>query len=591
MKSFYRVPWLAAVLVILGLGCANSPTLTPLPQYEVQREKLKNTPPAPVPPKANIKASAVVPDAVRISPEKAVGYKNLPTTVTQIYDAPPRDLSILDVVTQTLANNRTIKIEGYTLRIAEYQIPVSKGIYDLLVGGSAQYNRTETQASTAAFGSLPVTSSRTASGSLSLSQLLPTGATFNFAYDVIHTSTMIPTLVAIPGGTGAFPFAIVGTTDREWQNRATFGITQPLLRGFGPTVTNANIRIAQLERQGTAADFQTQLELSLQNALLTYWDLIGALEAYKVNVIAYSAALDLLRINSAKLAAGVVPRTDVLQAEAAAEDRRNLLIQARELVRNTEDQLKRQIFLQEGRPLWESEIRPTQPIGWREMDVDLDKTIAAALELRPELRRDRSNIAQNDVNLKVARNNLLPQLNAFGNVQPNGLDQTYGRSFDTMSDANYTNYTAGLQFQYPLQNRSARYQFKQAGTRHAQAEEQLRDLQDQITLDVRLAVRDLRTARDRITVTQSQIRAEEVKLAAETRRYEVGISTAYQVLQFQGDLANAQVSHIRAVLDYNQAAIRLERAQGTLLRTYGVQVAGAELNPSAPPVLFPIGLN
>jgi outer membrane protein len=119
----------------------------------------------------------------------------------------------------------------------------------------------------------------------------------------------------------------------------------------------------------------------------------------------------------------------------------------------------------------------------------------------------------------------------------------------------------------------------------------LRDEEDQITLEVRQAVRDLRTSRERISATESQVRSSEATLNAETKRLEVGISTSFEVLKFQEDLANAQSQHLRAVTDYNRAAVRLERSAGTLLNTFGVSVEGADLNPQAEPVLFPVGLH
>ena len=385
-------------------------------------------------------------------------------------------------------------------------------------------------------------------------------------------------------------FNSVQDTQVDYQQRFSLGVTQPLLKGFGPMVTNAGIRIAQLERQGAAADFQTNIEQTLIQVIQTYWQLIGAIEQFKVNVVSWAAARDLLRNNTIKFREGAVARTDVLQAEAAAEARSNQVIVARQQVRELEDQLKRLIFLQEGSPVWHAEMRPTQPFAWREISVDLDQTIQAALERRPEVRRARSNIDQADLNAQVAKNNTLPQLNVFGNVDSNGLDSNYDKSWDTATDGKFSNYSVGVEWLYPLQNRSARYKLSQAKAYKLQSEEGWRDLNDQITQEVRKAVRDLRTAREQIDVTQSQVRAEEAKLADEKKRYEVGMSTAFEILTFQGDLATAQSAHLTAVINYNIAAAQLEKARGTLLDTYGIQVTGADLNPQEKPALMPVGL-
>ena len=117
-------------VAIVWAGCA-SPTAQ-LPQYVVSPERLAKTPPAPVQVAAGDQSSEVIADAVKVEPEKAVGYADLPTTMTQLYDGPPMELPLDQAVVETLANNRGIKVEAYTLRIAEYQVPVSKGIYDLM---------------------------------------------------------------------------------------------------------------------------------------------------------------------------------------------------------------------------------------------------------------------------------------------------------------------------------------------------------------------------------------------------------------------------------------------------------------------------
>lgn len=591
--------FLLAGAVLVGslswLGCIHTPTRQ-APQYEVRRERLQAGPPPAVSVAPDQKTSQtvitgdkpskMVRDTVKIDVEHSVGYKDLPTTVTVPYDTTtPHPLSLVDVVVETLANDRQIKIQDYTLRIAEDQIPVSEAIYDLLTSARLQYDRVEQQQSVSGPFSQPVVNSRSRTAAVGLSQLFPTGATVSASYNVVRES-MLSQSISLTPTFSSTPFTLL-----TYQDVGQLNVTQPLLRGFGPSVTNAGIRIAQLERQGSAADFQTRVEQQLVQSLQTYWDLIGAYESYKVQEISYAAALDLLRINTAKFKAGVLAQTDVLQAQAAAEDRRNQVIVSRLSIRNNEDQLKRLLFLQPGSPQWQTELMPTQRIAWREYSADLDRDIQTALARRSELRRADSNILQARVNQMVARNNLLPQLNLFGNATPNGLGGSFHGGFDNMSDGKYISYTAGLEFNYPLQNRAARYQKKQSDARTSQAEELLADLRDQVTQDVRAASRALKTARDSIAVTQSRIQSEEAKLAAETKRYEVGISTAFEVLTFQNDLANAQNTHIAAVIIYNKAAIALERARGTLLDTYGIQVSGVELNPPAEPVIFPVGLN
>lgn len=576
-------------LVAIGLaGCMSTPRP---PSNEFNSEKTANLlsegPPKPAP-TIGIDSSNVVPDQVRIEPEKAVGYQDLPTSITQLYTMKPVPLGMAQVVTQALANNRGLKISGYTLRIAEYQVPISKSIYDTLVAGSAQYQKAEIQ--TLGNGK---TEERTKTAALSLAQLVPTGATISASYDAMWNANQFfnTAITGLDPITNQPITSIVPGTRKSVTQDVLLGVTQPLLRNFGPTVTNAPIVVAQLERVGAAADFQAELERTISGSLSNYWLLIGAIETYKVRIISYAAALDLLRVNRAKFEAEVLARVDVVQAEAAVENRRERLIVARQDVRDLEDQLKRRIFLGEDKPQWLEQIQPTQPFAWRETKIDLDDTLRVALAERPELRRAQSNIEQARVNERVARNQMLPELNLFANGGLNGIDRGYNSSGSNMLDGEYNSYSAGLSLSYPLQNRFARYRYAQAQVRSAQAGESFNDLGDQITLEVRRAVRAVQTARERIDVTAAAVRAEERKVQDERARLEVGAATMFEILTFQEELANAQVLHLQAVVDYNIAAIELERARGTLLRTYGIEVISPDLKPRTPPVRFPIGLN
>ncbi len=575
---------LLCLATLLAGGCVTRPLDSPQYDTAAVETRLDPAPPAPLATEG-VASSEVVPDPVQIRPETAVGYSDLPTTATELYDQPPLELSLREVVLHTLAHNRAIRIQGYTFNIASYEVPVSRGIYDLLLQAQAQYQKVEEQTSTAGFGRLAKNEARSRSGSVSLRQLLPTGAYVTAAYDVIYSSTQFLNFISL-----APPISQVGV-DSNYQHVGTLSIVQPLLQGFGPAITNAGIMIAQHERAGAAADFEARLHDTLTQTLETYWRLIGAIEIYKVRLINYAAARDLLRINTAKFNAGVLAQTDVLQAEAASETRREQLIVARQTVRDLEDQLKRLILLEEGAPLWEAQILPSQPFVWREIEADLEQTIALAAEERPELRRARSNIDQSEVNLSVVRNRVLPQLDLFASGSVNGLGEGFDEGGQNLRDGEYTGYAAGLQFSYPLQNRAARYRWRQAETSRDRASEVYADVSDQVVLEVRQALRALRTARERIDVTQSAVRSQAATLDSERKRYDVGISTAFEVLRIQEDLANAQATHLQAVIDYNIAAIELERARGTLLRTYGVSVLQPDLRPPVEPVSFPVGLN
>lgn len=530
---------------------------------------------------------------IKIDPALVTGYEELPESIKDLYGDDPRDLALADVIHLLLANSRDIKIQGYTLRVAEDQIPINKSIYDLLIQASVGAGKvhegpiSQTGSGGGSFGGIipgfsiaPTrqdATNRQRNASAGVSQLLPTGAIVALLYEYTRTKSD-----AVNGFSSINP---------AYTHALTASITQPLLRGFGPMRTNADIHIAQLDRKAASADFEALVQGQLQRALELYWNLVAAVNSYKVVVISYTAATDLLRINTAKAEAGVMAKTEVLQAKATVEARREVLIRARQAVRNIEDALKQLLFFQEGVPNWDLELRPVQDLVWREVEVDPEMLLKEAIEERAEVRAALNRLEGSDIYVAKTESDRLPQLDAVGSFGVSGRDASSDDAFDATTDGDFQNWSVGLEFSYPLQNRQRRYLYRQALSLRDQANERLQQQVDAVTFDVRNAVRELRTARERIEITRARVESEQANLDAENKRYDVGVATSFEVIEFQEDLARAQESHILAIVDYNKAAIALEKARGTLLRAYGIVFDNPELRPEDKPAIFPIGLN
>jgi outer membrane protein TolC len=557
-----------AVWALTGLGCRTFPVY----EYRIEGTALKSSP---------VRAGGRAVESagelssypeISLDPAGVTGYENLPEAIKNLYDETPMPLTLVEVVSELLANSRDIKIQGYTLQIADSQIPINKSIYDLLIQASVGVSKDERQPGSVFASGV----TRDRNGSAQVSQLIPTGAIVSLIYEASR-QRVTPTI-----------FTTINPTYTQ-DFRAT--ITQPLLRGFGPFRTNADIHIAQLDRKAEAAEFEAQVQRQLERALTLYWDLVAAVESYDVQVISYTAAADLLRINTAKAEAGVMARTQVLQARASVEARRERVIRARQIVRNIEDSLKQLLFFQSGVPNWDLQLDPVQDLVWREIEVHADLLLSEAFEERPEIRAAARRLESADINVAKTGHDRLPQLDAVGSFGVSGVNGNNDDAFDTATDGDFQNWMIGLEFSYRLQNRQRRYLHQQALSQREQVNEILQQQIDNVTFEVRNALRELRTSRERIEISRSRVASEQANLDAERKRYDVGVSTSFEVLEFQEDLAAAQEAHILAIVDYNKAAIALERARGTLLQAYGIVFDRPALRPVDHPTLFPIGFN
>lgn len=507
---------------------------------------------------------------IEIDPRASEGYESIPENLRNLYEGEPRELAAFDVVDQTLRHDRAIRIQNYVLQIDEARIPIAKGIYDLALRGRFQRQKDSSQS---ASGIQASGTRRNSAAFESLSQLLPTGATLALQHDYNRVNQN-------------FQFAAINPIVAH---SLTLSLTQPLLRGFGPSATNVDIHIAQEDFEISSADFEARIMDSVRNSLDLYWDLVLQVERYDVQLISYLAALDLLRVNSAKERAGVMAPTDVLQAQARAEQRRQSVILARQAVRDAEDRLKLAMFFQDEAPDWALELRPTAELAWREWELDFDVALGEAYERRPELRAAASLIDRRELEILKAKDQLKPEFNVFGSIEVMGLGDGSRVALDNLEATEFNVITGGIEYSHAIQNRRGRYLHRQSVSSRDLAKEDFLRVRDQVTFEIRQAIRRLKTAREVIDVAAARVASERANLEAEKKRLEFGVSTSFQVLEFQEFLASAQDSYVQAVVEYHKAGIAVERARGTLLETSGVEIALPETRPDSWRDVMPVG--
>ena len=90
--------------------------------------------------------------------------------------------------------------------------------------------------------------------------------------------------------------------------------------------------------------------------------------------------------------------------------------------------------------------------------------------------------------------------------------------------------------------------------------------------EVTNAVVQIRSIERRIAAATAARELAEEQLAAEQSRFEAGLTTNFFVVQAQRDLATAQDTELRAILDQQKALVELDRVQRTSLSSAGIQI-------------------
>ncbi len=100
----------------------------------------------------------------------------------------------------------------------------------------------------------------------------------------------------------------------------------------------------------------------------------------------------------------------------------------------------------------------------------------------------------------------------------------------------------------------------------------MKNLEQQITLETKEAIRAIQTNIKRVKATRISYKLAEEKLKAEEKKFEVGLSTSFKVLEFQKDLIDAQSKEIKAIIDYNKSIVQLHKVAGITLEKNNVEL-------------------
>jgi outer membrane protein TolC len=152
---------------------------------------------------------------------------------------------------------------------------------------------------------------------------------------------------------------------------------------------------------------------------------------------------------------------------------------------------------------------------------------------------------------------------------------------------NFPDYQVSLNLQIPIRNRSAQADNQRSLLFHRQLEAQLQQLKNAALLDVRNTYIALEQDRARVEAAAKARELQQQTFDAEQKKYQLGASTVYLVIQTQRDLISAQGTELRALADLVEAKANYERAVGRTLEVNRVTIADAKSGEAERETLIP----
>ena len=487
-------------------------------------------------------------------------------------------LSLNDAIIRALSNNVSIKVESFNSKVKKETIMERLSEFDATLGLELSTGR-KTQQLASAFSSPNRMENDNDNWDLSLSQKLVTGANYQFDFTNNRNKTNSATAGLNPSYSSEFQLSL----------------TQPLLKNFGIDLNKRNIHIAKNEVDISDHEFKTKVIETVSEVENTYWDFVFTLGDLEVKQKSLERAKDFQRRVKAQVLVGTMAPIETLQAESEVASREEFLLTAQDAIDDNQDKLKNILNIDFSSPQGISPIYPsTQPNVLIE-DFDFNEIMKMALSNRPDYLAKKKDLENKDILVKYQENQIYPSVDLVGSLGINGLSGEaititsgtfqgtsaygggYGNSLTDALSTNYYDWEFGVKFSYPLGNRSAKSKLSASRLEKAQLILGIKDLEKKIILEVRESARQLTTDSKRIKAATIAKKLAEEKLKAEGKKFEVGLSTSFNVLVFQEDLAEAQSNEIKTIIDYKQSRIRFRKSIASTLKHHDVTLTTKEI--------------
>ncbi len=378
-------------------------------------------------------------------------------------------------------------------------------------------------------------------------------------------------------------FGTTGQLDPFSRPSTSVTLTQPLLRGRGTAVNLRFLRIARTNQKISRLLFEQQVLETVYGVSRLYYDLVSLGENVLVKEESLRAASKQRQDDQDQVTEGTLAPIELTRAQAIESSSRFDLTQAQGLYKQEEIILRNQL-LRAASPAFTAqfaEIIPTDRITVpAELEpLDVPALVQRGLARRPDLAQAQLQIQTGQVQAAASRNNALPQLNVYANVETRGSsEQPYEQQGTTGTGVPpipqqlalgglrvSTIYQAGVQLTLPLRNRVAEADAARDILELRQVQSRTERLAQGVRQDVETAVVALQTADAAYRAASASREYQAQLLDAERDKLSVGQSTDLAVLQDEAYLAQARSTEIAARSNYSKARLELDHALGDLL--------------------------
>jgi outer membrane protein len=489
-------------------------------------------------------------------------------------------LSLRDYLNLVMANNSDITVQRVEVQLYENAITRAFSIFDPFANATFLDTRSKTPSNSALNGAATL-NQLTQPLNLSFQQLTPTGGSYAIGFNDTKLSTN----------------SSFATYNPSYTQNLNFSFNQPLLRGFGPYITKLPITIARSRLRQGSFTLQDQVTQLVAGAESSYWDVVEAREALRVQEESLRLSEAALKRTQREIELGATSALDVFQPQQQYTTAQLSVEQARFRLIQTENVIRRQtgMDLDANMRLMPLELTESPAIVTAELNFDPNDTISRAMSTRFDLQGLRQGVSTDDLLVAQAKNQMKPALSlvlnygTYGqggnfferqglldsNGNPSTLSVLPGGPLDALNQLfgfGFPTYSIGLNLSLPIRDRSATANLADALVSRKADLYRVRSTEEAVRQQVLNALTSIEQSKQSIALAQKVQDLARQRVDAEQKKYDLGTTTIFFVLAAQTDLTLAESTLVRESINLRRNLLSLYQSTGDLLNQRSIRL-------------------
>ena len=487
------------------------------------------------------------------------------------------ELSLKNYVDLVMANNTDIEIQRALVELQQNAITRTYSIFDPIFIANFNTQRTKSPSSSALDGSATL-NQLSQPATFSYNQLLQNGTAVSVGFAASKLSTN----------------SSFSTFNPAINSNFSFGFNQPLFRNRGGQITKLPITIAKNRLRSSQYSLEDTLITMLTTAEISYWNLIGGRETLRVREKALELNAEALKRSKRELELGAISPLDIYLPEANYASAEIAVSQARFSLQQLEDNFRRQLGVDLDPEVRRLPINLTESVlpPASATEIDREAAVARAMSIRQDLKAAQQNLSIDDLSIKSAVNGMRPDFALTGNYLSAGRGGTFynrqnifgggqvvqvipggfGDSLDQVFGFGFPTYQFGLRLRLPLRDRAASAAFADALVNKKLNALRVRSVEQLVRLDVLTTASQVESSKASVRLAIENRDLAQKQLDAEQKKYDLGTTVIFFVLDAQQRLVNAEADLVNQSVAYRRNLLNFLNATGELLTERGVTV-------------------